>query len=286
MTKVTVGRIGIWSNSLRSADLALIPEAAAELEELGFGAIWVPGGIGGDVTGDLDRLLAATSRITVATGIINLWRHDAGEIAAWWKALPSDQQSRLMLGIGVSHEALIGGDYLKASPLAVTRDYLDKLETAGVPKDSLCLAALGPKMLELARDRTAGAHPYLTTPEHTATARAILGPGKLLAPEQGVILEADPARARALARDAPSLYLRLPNYTNSWRRLGFSDDDIENVSDRLLDSLFAAGTPDRVKHRVEAHFAAGASHVCLQVITDGDFAAERADWRVLAANLL
>lgn len=286
MTRVTVGRIGIWSRSLRYADPAAIPEAAAELEDLGFGAMWVPGGIGGDITGDLDRLLGATSRITVATGIINLWRHDPADIAGWWKALPADQQSRVLLGVGVSHEALIGDDYVKASPLAVMRDYLDRLKAASLPGDSLCLAALGPKMLELSRDRTAGAHPYLVTPDHTATARAILGPGKLLAPEQGVILQSDPARARAMAKDALGMYLQLPNYANTWRRLGFSDNEIANVSDRLLDSLFASGTVDRVKHRVEEHLAAGANHVCLQVITEGDFAAERADWRVLAANLL
>lgn len=286
MTKVNVGRIGIWSRSLRYADPAEIPEAAAELEELGFGAIWVPGGIGGDVTGDLDRLLAATNRIPIATGIINLWRHDPAEIASWWKALPDGQQSRVLLGIGVSHEALIGDDYVKRSPLSVMRDYLDRLNAGGIPGESMCLAALGPKMLELSGERTAGAHPYLVTPEHSAEARAILGPGKLVAPEQGVILETDIARARALAKDALGIYLQMPNYANNWRRLGFSEDDIANVSDRLLDSLFASGNVERIKHRVETHLSSGANHVCMQVITDGDFAKERADWRVLAANLL
>lgn len=286
MSAIRLGRVGIWSTGLRFGDPAAIVEAAAEVDDLGFGAIWVPGGVGGDITGDIDRLLGATKRVAIATGILNIWKHDPAEIAGWWQGLSDDHKSRVMLGLGVSHQALIGEDYTNATPLSVMRDYLDKLGDAGLPGESLCLAALGPKMLELARDHTAGAHPYLVPPEHSAMARGILGPGKLLAPEQGVMLETDPAKARALAEDALKLYRALPNYQNSWKRLGYSDDDIATLSDTLLDGLFAWGGVERVKHRVEAHIDAGANHVCLQVITGGDLATDRAAWRVLAANLL
>lgn len=280
-----LGKVGIWSMELRFGDKTQGAAAAAELEALGYGAIWVPGGIGGDVTGDLDHLLDATSKITIATGIINIWKHEPYEIADWFKALPVDRLDRVLLGIGVSHGPLIGEAWAK--PLAVTRDYIDKLEAAGLPADHICLAALGPKMTELSGNRTAGSHPYLTTPEHTRQARAILGPEALLAPEQGVILETDPDKARELALGALTHYRRLPNYVNSWKRLGFSDAEIEAPSDRLLHALFAMGTPDDAKARVEEHVAAGASHVCAQVITGGmDTGKALESWRALAAALL
>jgi probable F420-dependent oxidoreductase len=281
-----IGRIGIWSTELRFGDKVQAAAAAAELEQLGFGALWFPGGIGGDVTGDLDRLLVATKRVILATGILNVWKHDPLDVAKWWKGLSSDKQTRVLLGLGVSHSPLIGKDW--GHPLAVMRKYLDALQKDGVPADSLCLAALGPKMLELARDRTAGAHPYLVTPEHTAQARKILGPAKLLAPEQGVVLESDPLRARTLAREALAMYLQLPNYANNWRRMGFTDEDIKSASDRLVDALFAWGSASQIAERVQAHLAAGADHVCLQVITGAgvDVAAALPAWRTLAAALL
>jgi len=280
-----LGRVGIWSLELRFGDLAARIAAATELEEMGYGAIWIPGGVGGDVFSDVDALLGATKRAFIATGIINVWKHEPADITTWFAALPADHQSRLMLGLGISHQALIGDAYAK--PLATMRDYLGKLEALGQPADSMCLAALGPKMLELSRDRTAGAHPYLTTPEHTATARAILGSGKLLAPEQGVVLETDPAKARALAREALAGYQGLENYCNSWRRLGFSEDDIASGSDALVDALFAWGTPEKIADRVDAHIAAGADHVCLQLITGAgmDIGVAMTGWRQLAALL-
>jgi probable F420-dependent oxidoreductase len=282
----SLGQVGIWTLELRFGDAGQITEAAAELDELGFSAIWIPGGIGGDVAGDVNRLLAATKRATIATGIINIWKHEAADIAAWWKGLPADHQARLLLGLGVSHSPLIGDAYQK--PLTVMRNYLDGLAAGGVPADSLCIAALRQKMLELSRDRTAGAHPYLVTPEHSAYARKILGPGKLLAPEQGVILESDPTRARELARQALTQYQQLPNYRNSWLNLGFSEDDVANASDRLVDGLFAWGTPDKIRERVKAHIDAGADHVCLQVITGSglDLTPVRAAWRELAGAFL
>ena len=168
------------------------------------------------------------------------------------------------LGLGVSHGLVVGEKW--GQPLATMRAYLDGLESAEVPLSQVCLAALGPKMLELARNRTAGAHPYLVTPEHTAIARAALGNG-LLAVEQGVILESDPAVARNIAVPVVKGYGGLPNYANSWKRLGFTDDDISSGSDRLIDALIASGDEEDIARRIEAHQEAGADHVCIQVIT-------------------
>jgi probable F420-dependent oxidoreductase len=285
-TEVALGRLGIWSMEARFVDPGLAAEAATEVDELGYGALWVPGGIGGDITGDLDRLLAATTQIAVATGIINIWKHEPAEIADWWQALPAASQARLMLGLGISHGPLIGEAWAK--PIAKTRSYVADLTALGVPAEHLCLAALGPKMVELSGATTAGAHPYLVTPEHTAQARAILGPDKLLAPEQGVILESDPAKARAMALGALTHYRNLPNYCNNWLRLGFTEADIAEGSDRLVDGLFAWGPIERIVERVHAHWQAGADHVCLQVITATpmDLTAARAAWRELAGALL
>jgi probable F420-dependent oxidoreductase len=282
-----LGRLGLWSMELRFGDKSEAAETAAGLDELGFGTLWIPGGIDGGVLTDVDRLLSATGRITVATGILNIWKHDPNDVAAWFKALPAARQNRVVIGLGVSHGPIIGDAW--KNPLAAVRGFLDGLEQAGMPRDRLCLAALGPKMLELSRDRTAGAHPYLVTPEHTAQARKILGPGRLLAPEQGVILEHDPTAARAIAREALTIYAQLPNYRNNWLRLGLSLDDIDTASDRLIDALFAWGTTERIVERVEAHYQAGADHVCVQVIrgaTGGDMAGLRAACRELAAGLL
>jgi probable F420-dependent oxidoreductase len=283
---VALGKLGIWSMEARFADPGLAAEAAAELDELGYGALWVPGGFGGDITGDMDRLLAATQRIALATGIINIWKHEPAEIADWWKALPAASQSRLMLGVGISHGPVIGEAWGK--PIEKTRGYVAELTALGVPAEHLCLAALGPKMVELSGQTTAGAHPYLVTPQHTAQARAILGPDKLLAPEQGVIMEGDPARARELALGALTVYRDLPNYRNSWLRLGFTEEDIAQTSDRLVDGLFAWGPMARIVERVQAHWQAGADHVCLQVITANpmDLSAARVAWRELAAAML
>jgi probable F420-dependent oxidoreductase len=281
-----LGRIGIWSLELRFGDRGEANEAAAELDELGYSALWIPGGVGGDLLGDVDRLLAATNRTAIATGVLNLWKHEPRDVGRWWQALPPQHQSRVLLGVGVSHSHIAGDAYRQ--PVATMRKYLDALAEAGVPADSLCLAALGPKMLELSRDRTAGAHPYLATPAHTASARATLGPDKLLAPEQGVVLESDPTRARALARQALAHYLTYPNYANSWRRLGFSADEITHASDRLVDALFAWGPMETIVARVNAHLSAGADHVCLQVITSAgvSIGPARPAWRELAAALL
>ena len=280
-----LGRIGVWSMELRFGDRSEASAAAAEIETLGYGAIWVPGGIGGDVTGDIDHLLAATRAIPTATGIINVWKHEPEEIFGWFGDLPADQKERLMLGLGISHGPLIGEAWIK--PLAKMREYVDAMLAGGVPAKNMCLAALGPKMLELSAELTAGAHPYLVGPAHTAMARKMLGPGKLLAPEQGVVLESDLDKARGIARGAVDNYRRLPNYCNNWLRMGLSQDDIDSASDRLIDALFACGAAEVIKARLDEHFAAGADHVCLQVVTEaGGMEAAMGVFRELAPTLL
>jgi probable F420-dependent oxidoreductase len=285
--RTRLGRVGIWSLELRFGDRGQAAEAASELDELGFGALWIPGGVGGDVLGDVGRLLDATKKTVLATGIINIWKHEPREIGEWWNAQSADRQARALLGLGVSHGSIIGESYAK--PLAVMREYLAKLSGEGLPAESLCLAALGPKMLELSRDHTAGAHPYLVTPEHSAVARKVLGSNALLAPEQGVLLTSDSARARELALQALTHYRRLPNYVNNWRRLGFTEEEISNADERLLDGLFVWGSMDKIAERVNAHLAAGADHVCVQFISGAarpDFDALRPAWREFAAALL
>jgi probable F420-dependent oxidoreductase len=282
---------GIWSGELRYGEEGEKREAAAELEQLGYTALWIPD-VGGDVFGALRDLLDATSTIVAATGILNLWMHPATEVGEGLAALDADHPDRTLLGIGVSHSLLIDqshpGQYEK--PLAVTRNYLDELDAASttVPVDRRVLAALGPKMLELSRDRASGAHPYLVTPEHTQVARETLGDGPLLLPEQHVVLETDAAKARALAREGLSVYLQLPNYVNNWRRLGFGEDDFaDGGSDRLVDHVVVWGDEATIAARVQAHFDAGADHVCVQAYTGTDRTdLPRAEWRALAPALV
>jgi probable F420-dependent oxidoreductase len=267
---VELSGVGVWSGALRYGDAAARGDAAAELESLGYTALWLPGGAGGDVFGDCRVVLDATERIPVATGILNLWMHDAAAVATGHAGLTAAHPGRFLLGIGISHSMLVDsqepGTY--ARPLATTREYLDALDAASppVPIGERALAALGPKMLELARDRTAGSHPYLVNPEHTAQARAILG-GKGLFVEQGVVLETDADKARQIARTAVAIYTGLPNYVNNWKRLGYSEDEILNTSDRFIDEIFVWGDADAIGERIEAHRAAGADHVCIQALS-------------------
>jgi probable F420-dependent oxidoreductase len=285
MAKAALGRVGIWAASLRySADAT---GAVQELEKLGFQTAWLPGGADDAVLGVSEQLLGATSTLNVASGILNIWKHEPADVVSWWRGLPPASRSRFMLGLGVSHSLLIGEAYEK--PLTKMRDYLDSLNLAAMPHGQMCLAALGPKMLQLAQARTAGAHPYLVTPRHSEFARKIMGPDALLAPEQGVVLETDPDKARELARAVVKFYAKLPNYANSWRREGYTDTDIETLSDRLIDGLIAWGDVDAIGARMREHLQAGADHVCLQVIGPGGMAAEldydRVAWRKLAALL-
>jgi probable F420-dependent oxidoreductase len=281
-----LGRIGVWSSGLRSPDPARrqeIADAARELDRLGYGTIWLGGSPGVDLA---LPVLEATSRITVATGILSIWEHGAADVAAQYGAANDAHGGRFLLGLGVSHGARTEG-YRR--PYSAMRAYLTALDEAPrpVPAGGRVLAALGPKMLELARDRAAGAHPYLVTPEHTAQARALLGESPVLAPELKVVLDTDPARARATARAYLAMYLALPNYTNNLLRLGFAEDDFPGGgSDRLLDAVFALGDAEAIRKRVDDFLAAGADHLALQVVTDNPREdIPLAHWRALAQVL-
>jgi probable F420-dependent oxidoreductase len=281
------GVIGIWSPQLREGDARAVAEAAAELEEIGFGTIWVPGRRPDDLEERLRLLLGSTERITVATGIVSIWTQPAKASAELHARLASDFPGRFLLGIGVSHAPAVeqaGGSYRK--PLSAMVAYLDALDAADppVPPAERALAALAPRMLALARERTRGSHPYLVTPEHTRLAREALGPDALLAPEQTVVLEEDPDVARALARGWLERYLRLPNYVDNLLRTGFDRADIDNGgSDRLVDELVAWGDVDAVRAKVDAHRAAGADHVAVQVVTSDPARLPREEWRRIGA---
>ena len=281
--------VGIWSHQLRYGDTAASTDAAAELEDLGFQALWIPDVGGTPVVDSVGHLLSATNDIVIATGILNLWMNGPADVAASYASLTAAHGNRFLLGIGVSHGPLIDatnpGRYRK--PLAATASFLDALDNAPepVPADARVLAALGPKMLTLAADRTRGAHPYLTTPDHTHRAREVLGDGPLLLPEQTVILCDDADEARAVGTGWLRRYLAMPNYANSLLRLGFSSDDVASISDRLFDALIAWGDEEAVSRRVNEHLSAGADHVCVQVLTADLTAYPLEQWRRVAAAL-
>jgi probable F420-dependent oxidoreductase len=260
---VELGRYGIWRTAA-----GLGPGLAKSIEGLGYGAIW----IGGSPAGDLrlaESMLDATERIAVATGIVNMWSTPAEEVAASYHRIEAAHPGRFLLGVGIGHPEATQ-EY--RSPYATIVDYLDQLDAAEVPMMGRALAALGPKVLRVAAERTAGAHPYLTTPEHTRAAREILGPDVLLAPEHKVVVDTDPQRARALGRTrVENPYLHLRNYTSNLLRSGFTEDDIAGGgSDRLIDALVAHGDVAAVAARLTEHLDAGADHVCAQVLTEGD----------------
>ena len=276
---------------LRYGESGPAAEAAAELESLGYSALWIPD-VGGDLFGSLANLLGATRSVTIATGILNVWMHTADDAAAAHARLTAEHGPRYLCGIGISHRPFIDmvnapGTYTK--PVDTMAAYLDGLDAAATPlavADRM-LAALGPKMLELARTRTAGTHPYLVTPELTAMARAGIGPDGLVASEVGVVLETDPTKAREIARLHLQTYLALPNYANNWKRHGFTDDDIaDGGSDRLVDALIGWGDEAAIAARVQQHRDAGADHVCVQVLTSDPRALPVDEWRTLAPVLL
>jgi probable F420-dependent oxidoreductase len=280
--------VGIWSSQLRYGAPAESAEAAAELEELGYPALWIPD-VGGAVFDAVENLLTATTRTVIATGILNLWMHTPEDVAASYARLTTAHGDRFLLGVGVSHAPLIDagnpGRYRK--PLAATASFLDGIDATDqpVPVDRRVLAALGPKMLSLAAQRAGGAHPYLVTPDHTHGARAALGDGPLLLPEQTVILTEDADEARKVGKDWLSAYLALPNYANNLLRSGFSADDLAQVSDRLFDAIIAWGDEEAIMRRVSEHVAAGADHVCLQALSADPTAFPREQWRRIAAAL-
>jgi probable F420-dependent oxidoreductase len=284
-----IGRVGIWTSSgLWKANSDDLPDAAAELDQLGYGALWL-----GSSTGDLalhSAVLAATTRLVVASGIINIWIDSPTMVADSFQRVATTYPDRILIGLGSSHAPLVKTEQYHR-PLARLSRYLVELDQLSptVPTDRRVLAALGPKTLALAAQRSAGAHPYLTTPQHTAEARDILGHSAVLAPEQKVILETNPTTARAIARNTLHQYLQLPNYTSNFLRMGFSPDDLEHGgSDRLIDGLIAWGNTDAVIKRISEHHAAGADHVAIQFLTAGDRHSgplPRQQWRTLAAAL-
>jgi probable F420-dependent oxidoreductase len=294
-----LGRIGLWSPSFAWTDAGGTPvdgyrEAAAELDALGFGALWI-----GSADPQLQlaqRMLDATSRMVVATGIVNVWAVDPPELAVRYHRLADAHPDRFLLGLGASHApsvAALGRTYSR--PLAFLADYLDGLDAAPrpVPRERRVLAALGPKALRLAAARAAGAHPFLTTPEHTHRARRTLGAGPLLAPEQKVILTTSPIRARELARGLVGFSLRLPNYVRNLLSLGFTESDVAgNGSDRLIDALVVWGSADQLAKRISEHIDAGADHVAVHALVPGTSPVTRTgapalpEWREIAAALL
>jgi probable F420-dependent oxidoreductase len=289
-----LGRVGIWTAALDQQPAARAQEAAAELEALGYGALWFPEAMGREAFTNAAVLLAGTTRIAVATGIANIWVRDATAMAAAQKTLAEAYPDRFLLGMGVSHAPLVGmrgHDYGK--PFTAMRRYLDAMDAAPflalgpAAPPPRALAALAPKMLTLAADRTWGSHTYFVPPEHTAAARAAMGPAALLAPEQAVVLERDATTARAIARGHMAMYLALPNYVNNLKRLGYGDDDVANGgSDRLVDAIVAWGDVDAIVRRVRAHHDAGAQHVCIQALDSDPRAMPLAQWRELAPALV
>ncbi|MDF3290828.1 LLM class F420-dependent oxidoreductase [Streptomyces silvisoli] len=267
---MALGRYGIWSIELRAqpnADNGEVIEAVQELEELGYGALWIGGN--SDIS-HAAPLVEATSSIVLATGILSIWEHDPADVAARHTALTAAHPGRFLLGLGASHAKLAAAYERPYSKMVSYLDALDEAEPP-VPVNERVLAALGPKMLKLAADRAVGAHPYLVTAEHTAEARSTLGESALLAPELKVVLEPDPERARAIARDYLAHYLALPNYTNNFLRLGFTEDDFANGgSDRLVDAVVAWGDAERVRARTDEFLAAGADHLALQLVEPSD----------------
>lgn len=255
--KPDLGRYGVWTAGPPT------PEQAAEIERLGYGAVWV----GGSPVADLafvEPVLAATSTLQIATGIVNIWSAAAEPVAESFHRIEEAHPGRFLLGIGVGHPE-VTQNY--ATPYQALVTYLDHLDAAGVPTSRRVIAALGPRVLRLAAERSAGAHPYLTTPQHTAQARELVGPTVFLAPEHKVVLSTDVMAARSTGRDAVGFYLGLSNYVNNWRRLGFSADDVRPPgSDRLIDSVVAHGTADAVAARLAEHLQAGADHLTIQVL--------------------
>jgi probable F420-dependent oxidoreductase len=286
-----IGKLGVWYffDPLPAPEAA---EAAKRIESLGYGALWIPETVGRHPFVHASWLLANTTDLVVATGIANIYHREPGVTLAAQNALNEQSGGRFLLGMGVSHKPLVEGvrglDY--GPPVATMRRYLDGMANSpyqGLPPaetPTTVIAALGPKMLELAREKTDGAHPYFVSPDHTAMAKEILGPDKMLCVEQKIILEEDPVKARDLARPVASIYAGLPNYRNNWLRMGLEEADIDpnGLSDRFIDATFAWGNIDAIVNRVKAHFDAGATHVCVQPVNpNGQFG--QLHWEALEA---
>jgi probable F420-dependent oxidoreductase len=295
-TSIQLGRIGIWTHQLEDQPAAKAKETAQELEELGYGALWFGEAFGREALTNAGLLLAAIKRMVIATGIANIYARDATATASGQKTLAEAYPNRFLLGLGVSHVPLVEllrGHRYDNKPVATMHAYLDAMDKAPYQsvspptKPARVLAALGPKMLELSGKRADGAHPYNVNPEHTAEARKILGPQPYLCPEQAVLLETDPDKARAIGRAFLGLYVTLPNYTNNFLRLGFSEGDFKDGgSNKLIDAIIAWGDLTAIRKRIDEHHAAGADHVCIQVLTADPKGLPLREWRELAPALL
>lgn len=269
MTNCAAGKPSSGPNLGRfgSFGRGVTPQQATEIEALGYGAVWV-GGSPPAALSWVEPILQATTTLCVATGIVNIWSAPAQRVAESFHRIEAAYPGRFLLGIGVGHAEMIS-EYRK--PYNALVEYLDRLDDYGVPANRRVVAALGPRVLGLSARRSAGAHPYLTTPEHTARARELIGPSAFLAPEHKVVLTTDSARARAVGRQALDMYFNLANYRNNWKRLGFTDDEVSRPgSDRLVDAVVAYGTPDAIAARLNEHLLAGADHVPIQVLTEDD----------------
>jgi probable F420-dependent oxidoreductase len=290
-----LGRVGIWTAQLDLQPAARAREVAAELEELGYGALWVPEAVGRDAITHAGVLLDATERLVLATGVANIYNRLPTVTAMAQRLLADDSGGRFLLGLGVSHAPMVEG-MLKQSwdkPLSYMKAYLGGLDEAFTvsppPAEDppRVLAALGPKMLELAAGRAWGAHTYFVPVEHAVVAREHLGDGPQLLVEQAVVLSADPDVARDAARKHMQMYLTLPNYVNNLRRLGWGDDDFaDGGTDKLVDAIVVWGDEAANRARVDEHFAGGADHVCVQVITENLTHLPMEQWRRLAPALL
>ncbi|MGI9007688.1 MAG: LLM class F420-dependent oxidoreductase [Streptosporangiaceae bacterium] len=254
-----LGRFGIWRGVTE-----VTPELAAEIERLGYGALWLGGSPPADLAA-VDEVLGATTRLVVATGIVNMWNSDPHEVAASCARIEAAHPGRFLLGVGTGHPE---ATQQYAKPYETITRYVSALLADGVPGGAMVLAALGPKLLRLAAGRTAGAHPYLVTPQYTQWAREITGPAALIATEHKAVLAADPQAARAIGRPRVQRpYLGLVNYTSNLRRLGFTDADLAGGgSDALIDALVAHGEPAQVAALLTEHLTAGADHVCVQLL--------------------
>ncbi|WP_037864792.1 TIGR03620 family F420-dependent LLM class oxidoreductase [Streptomyces sp. NRRL S-340] len=284
-----LGTIGVWSLAFTHGDRAEARDAAAELEELGYGAIWLGGSPGGNPRADLATaadVLAATERVAVATGCVSIWERSPEALAAAYHAMPEQQRNRLLVGLGVSHADFVGR---YREPYQALRAFLDALDSAALPLPPAAriIGAHGPQMTRLAAARCTGVHPYLVDPAHTAWARSMLGDGPMLALEQTVILDTRAEAARTTARAMLAPYLKLRNYQSAWLRGGFTAEDLAlGGSNRLIDALFAWGSPDEIGARLAQHRQAGADHVAVQVVTDTPGTFARQAWRDLASELI
>ncbi|MGI9599075.1 MAG: LLM class F420-dependent oxidoreductase [Acidimicrobiales bacterium] len=291
---IDIGSVGIWQGVLDRHPAGRVREVVAELDEAGWPTVWIPETVSRDPFVSAAMMLEATTKLKIATGIASMWARDAMTTSNATMTLNEAYDGRFLLGLGVSHHTLTEWvrKHTYEKPLTRMREYLERMDASkyrGVPPaetPSRVLAALGPKMLALSAEMADGAHPYFVPVEHTAIARQAIGPDKLLAVEQMVVLETDPSKAREIARNAMRIYLDLPNYANNLIRMGYDEADVAAASDNVVDAIVVWGSVDDVLGRVQAHRDAGADHVCVQVLQEDAGTIPVEAWRLLGEALL